>query len=259
MNETLEGIARALFKSWFNDFDPVRAKAEGRPTGLSLNLNSHFPSTMAHDGPARPEGWRVSNIGAEVSVRGGNTPSTGSSEFWEGLHSWATPKDLSGLDDPILLETERTLTDAGLAKVSSGLLPIDTVLLSSRAPIGYLAIAKLPVAINQGFVAMVCDDVIGPHFAYLWAGENLDRIKSRANGSTFQEISKGSFRGIDLIVPPKPLADAFEQIVRPMFDRIELNTRQSRTLAALRDLLLPKLISGAIQVKDAETILEAVA
>lgn len=258
MNRALEGIARALFKSWFVDFDPVRAKVEGRPTGLSPNVEGLFPSALTEDALGlQPEGWLMSNMGSEVSVIGGNTPSTTSPEFWGGDYAWATPKDLSGLDEPVLLATERSLTAVGLAKVSSGLLPIDTVLLSSRAPIGYLAIAKVPTAINQGFVAMVCNRVVGPCFAYLWAGQNMDVIKSRANGSTFQEISKGSFRGIGLIVPTAPVADCFEQVVRPMFDRIELNARQSRTLASLRDLLLPKLMSGAIRVRDAEHQLAA--
>lgn len=260
VNETLEGIARALFKSWFVDFDPVCAKAEGRSAGLSQEVTALFPPALT-TGPLgpQPEGWRLSKIGEEVSVIGGTTPSTASPEFWGGDHAWATPKDLSGLNEPVLLETERSLTAAGLAKVGSGLLPVDTVLLSSRAPIGYLAIAKVPTAINQGFVAMVCDRVIGPCFAYLWAGQNLDVIKSRSNGSTFQEISKGSFKGISLIAPPAPVADCFEQIVRPMFDRIALNAHQSRTLAALRDLLLPKLMSGEVRVKDAEAMLEEVA
>lgn len=259
MSQTLDYIARALFRSWFVDFAPVWASTE-RPPGISAEVSGLFPSSLS-DGALgeQPEGWRISNIGSEVSVIGGNTPSTASSEFWGQEYAWATPKDLSGLDVPVLLETSRSLTTAGLGKVSSGLLPVDTVLLSSRAPIGYLAVAKVPMAINQGFIAMVCDRTIGPWFTYLWTAQNMEVIKSRANGSTFQEISKGSFRGIELVVPPAPVAECFEQIVRPMFDRIELNARQSRTLAGLRDLLLPKLMSGAVRVKDAEAILEQVA
>jgi very-short-patch-repair endonuclease/ribosomal protein L17 len=107
-----------------------------------------FPDRLDDEG--KPEGWRRSMIGSEVIVCGGSTPSTKEPAFWEsGEHHWATPKDLSALTSPVLLDTDRKLTDAGIAKISSGLLPAGTVLLSSRAPIGYLAIAEVPTAIDQ--------------------------------------------------------------------------------------------------------------
>jgi type I restriction enzyme, S subunit len=254
MSETLEEIARAIFKSWFVDFDPVRAKMEGRDPGLAPDIAALFPDRFAESG-IRPEGWTLSKIGDEVRVVGGNTPSTEISEYWGGPHAWATPKDLSKLNSPILLETERGLTDLGLSKVSSGLLPKSTVLLSSRAPIGYVAMASLPVAVNQGFVAMVCDKEVGPYFTYFWTKASHEEIVGRANGSTFLEISKSSFREIPLLRPLPKILRTFEDVARPIFERIELAARQSRTLAALRDLLLPKLMSGEIRIKDAEKLL----
>ena len=97
-----------------------------------------------------------------MSVRGGGTPSTKVEEYWGGTHCWLTPKDLSGVKDPILLSTDRKVTDKGLEKISSGLLPVGTILLSSRAPVGYLVISSVPTAINQGFIAMVCDGPLPP-------------------------------------------------------------------------------------------------
>ena len=167
-NETLEAMARALFKAWFVDFEPVRAKMEGRwqrgqsLPGLPAHLYDLFPDRLIESELGEiPEGWRHSTIGKEVTICGGSTPSTKEPEFWEGGQlCWATPKDLSTLKFPVLLNTDRKITDAGLAKISSGLLPAGTVLLSSRAPIGYLAIAEVPTAINQGFIAMKCDDAL---------------------------------------------------------------------------------------------------
>jgi type I restriction enzyme S subunit len=165
MNETLEEMARALFKSWFVDFDPVRAKMAGhQPAGMDDETAALFPDSF-EDSPLGeiPKGWSVTPIGEAVRAVGGGTPSTKELSFWEGgMHCWATPKDLSKLRGPVLLDTERKVTDAGLAKISSGLLPVGTVLLSSRAPVGYLAIAQVPVTVNQGFIAMICDGGSAP-------------------------------------------------------------------------------------------------
>jgi type I restriction enzyme S subunit len=224
MNETLEALAQSLFKSWFVD------------------------ATQS----ALPKGWRESTIGEEVRVVGGSTPSTTKPEFWEGgTHHWATPKDLSNLNSPVLLETERKITDAGIQQISSGLLPVGTVLLSSRAPIGYLVIAEVPVAVNQGFIGMICDGSLPNHYVRLWTKANKDAIEGRANGTTFMEISKGNFRPIPVIVPPKPILDDFQKQVEPLHRRVVSNLKESRTLAALRDALLPKLLSGELRVSPA--------
>lgn len=252
MNETLEGLARAIFKSWFVDFDPVRAKAKGRDPGLAPGLAALFPDRFGDDGS--PEGWEPSTVGAEVNVFGGNTPSTKEESFWGGKHAFATPKDVSNLGSPILLEAERGLTRAGLEKVSSGVLPVNTVLMSSRAPIGYVAISKIPVSINQGFAAMVCERDIGPIFAYFWTLFSMDEIKGQASGSTFAEISKGTFRKIPMVKPRSELCHAYERVGGPIFERIEECQRESENLAALRDLLLPKLMSGEIRIIDAEKL-----
>ena len=248
MNATLEAMARALFRDWFVDFGPTRAKMEARAPYLSPNLWSLFPESL--DDESKPEGWEVSTIGDEVRVVGGSTPSTKEPDLWDGGINWATPKDLSTLAAPVLLETARTIAEAGLAKISSGLLPVGALLLSSRAPIGYLAIAELPVAINQGFIGMICDKRLSNVFAWLWTLENMEAILSKANGSTFQEISKGNFRPLPVIVPSSPVLHAFDAIAKPLYERIAKNERESRMLAQTRDLLLPRLMSGELRVAD---------
>ncbi|TXK94508.1 hypothetical protein BMR11_14025 [Methylococcaceae bacterium CS5] len=168
-------MAQALFKSWFVDFDPVKAKIAAREAGGTAeqaNLAATqvisgkteaqlevmktrqseqyeelkataelFPDAMQESELGSvPVGWDASEIGKEVTVVGGGTPSTKNPDFWEnGTLHWTTPKDLSNLNDKILIETSRKITEQGLAKISSGLLPINTVLMSSRAPVGYLA------------------------------------------------------------------------------------------------------------------------
>jgi type I restriction enzyme, S subunit len=249
MNETLEAMARALFKSWFVDFDPVRAKTEGRDPGLPQPLADLFPDSFEDSELGGiPRGWVVKTIGDLADVVGGSTPSTKEPAYWEGAHAWATPKDLSTLLVPVLLDTERRVTDAGLAQISSGLLPKGTVLLSSRAPIGYLAVAEVPAAINQGFIAMKPKAGTSNLFLLFWASVAHDEIVSRANGSTFLEISKTNFRPIPVVKPSSSIMQAFERQARPAYRRIVEYARESHTLAALRDTLLPKLVSGEIQI-----------
>lgn len=257
MNATLESMARALFRDWFVDFGPTRAKMEGRAPYLAPDLWSLFPDRLDDEG--KPEGWEVSTIGDEVRVVGGSTPSTKEPDLWDGGINWATPKDLSTLAAPVLLETSRTISAAGLAKISSGLLPVGSLLLSSRAPIGYLAIAEVPVAINQGFIGMICDKRVSNVFAWLWTLENMEAILAKANGSTFQEISKGNFRPLPVVVPSEPVLRAFDAIAMPLYERIAKNERESRTLAQTRDLLLPRLMSGELRVAEAERLVGEVA
>ncbi|MCB1484704.1 MAG: restriction endonuclease subunit S [Hyphomicrobiaceae bacterium] len=249
MNETLEATARAIFKDWFVDHGPTRAKIEGRAPYLAAEIWSLFPNRLDDEG--KPEGWATSTIGQEVEVVGGSTPSTKEAAFWGGDISWATPKDLSSLSTPVLLSTERQITEAGLSQIGSGLLPAGTVLLSSRAPIGYMAIAQIPIAVNQGFIAMQCNKRLSNVFVWLWTQANMETVHQNANGSTFQEISKSNFRPIGVTVAAPELLRAFDETARPLFDRIVANDKENRTLAATRDFLLPRLISGEVRVGDA--------
>jgi type I restriction enzyme, S subunit len=205
-----------------------------------------------------PKGWSIAEIGKVVACVGGGTPSTKVPAYWDEPHNhWVTPKDLSGLQAPVLIDTDRMISDAGLSKISSGMLPVSTLLLSSRAPIGYLAIAKIPTAINQGFIAMPPGGELPPEYLLFWTRINMDEIKQKANGSTFMEISKSTFRSIKLTIPPKPIVDAFNAIASPVLDRITVNERHRRQLADLRDTLLPRLISGKLRLPEAEALIEA--
>jgi len=262
-NTTLEAIAQALFKSWFVDFDPVHTKMQGRePEGMDAETAALFPDSFEESELGLvPKGWRVGAVGDQAECVGGGTPDTKNSEFWEPAEfSWTTPKDLSGLQSPVLLETERKLSAAGIKKVSSGLLPDGTLLMSSRAPIGYLAIAKTPVAINQGYIAMLPGGVFPPLYLLFWCQQNMDVIKNHANGSTFMEISKKAFRPLPTVIPNGKIVEKFSEVAISLFNRLVENERQARSLSEIRDTLLPRLISGQLRLPEAETaIAEAVA
>lgn len=215
-NKTLETMAETLFRQWFVE--------------------------------EAQDDWVEEKLENIISVKGGTTPSTKESDFWNGNIYWTTPRDLSNHDSVFLFNTERKITDKGLAQIGSGLLPIGTVLLSSRAPIGYLAITNVPLAINQGYIAIVCDKIVSNFFIYLWCKANLDEIKNSGNGSVFQEISKSTFKAMIISLPPKKLLLEFDTKIFPIFNKIKINQSQIRTLETLRDTLLPKLMSGEVRV-----------
>ena len=261
-NSTLEAIAQALFKSWFVDFDPVRAKQQGRePEGMDADTAALFPDSFKESElDLVPKGWQVLPVGDVVESVGGGTPDTKETSYWDsGEYCWTTPKDLSGIQAPVLITTERKLTAKGLAKVSSGLLPAGTLLMSSRAPIGYLAIAQVPMAINQGYIAMLPNSQLPPLYMLFWCQWNMEIIRGRANGSTFMEISKKAFRPISMLVPPTPVVNAFIGIAGDLFERLVENVKQAQTLATLRDTLLPRLISGQLRLPEAEAIFDEAA
>lgn len=258
-NATLEAIAQALFKSWFVDFDPVRAKQSGRqPDGMDEATAGLFPDSFEESEVGMvPRGWKVQPIGDVSTIVGGATPDTKTSTFWEpAVHCWTTPKDLSGIPSPILLDTERKLSDLGLAKIGSGLLPTGTLLLSSRAPIGYLALAQVPVAINQGYIAIPPGGSLPPIYLLFWCRENMEVIKGRANGSTFMEISKKAFRPIPAVIPQTEIINAYIDSAGVLIARLVENERQAQSLAALRDALLPRLISGQLRIADVDSAVE---
>lgn len=258
MNQTLGDIAKAIFKSWFVDFDPVCAKAEGRPTGLDAEISDLFPDAFEDSEVGEiPAGWALKTIGDIADCVGGGTPSTKSPEFWDdGIHAWTTPKDLSNSRSIHLMQTDRKITDLGLKKISSGLLPAGTVLLSSRAPVGYLALATEPTAINQGYIALRPKGTVSNYYLLNWCDTNLSEIKSRASGTTFAEISKASFRPIRALAPHDDVMSAFHRIVSPIYERVHVSSKETQLLEDLRDTLLPKLISGELRIPDAKKFLE---
>ena len=252
--QALERLARAIFQAWFVDFEPVKAKAAGAtsfpsmPQAVFDALHTRFVDSEI--GPV-PEGWEVKAIGDVVTTKGGGTPNTSNPEYWGGgEHCWATPKDMSRLSHPVLLDTERRITETAVSSISSGMLPVGTVLMSSRAPVGYLGIARVPTAINQGFIAMVCDGPLPPTYVLNWALTSMDVIKAHASGTTFPEISKKNFRPLPVVLPIGDVVAAYQQTSDPLFDLLAACVKESMQLTLVRDYLLSQFLSGTVRVRS---------
>ena len=249
MNETLEEIARVLFKSWFIDFDPVRAKMEGRDPGLPKHLADLFPDRLVDSelGPI-PEGWEAGVLDDAIELLSGGTPRTSETSYWNGDIPWYTAKDAPSLSDIFVLDTERTITQAGVENSSTKILPFGTTIITARGTVGRLACLGMPMAMNQ-----TCYGIRGargyPDFFTYWTiRKAVDELQSRTHGTIFDTITRQTFKIVDMVLPPVNVAEAFERTVNPIMEHILNNLNESRTLAAQRDALLPKLVSGKLRL-----------
>jgi type I restriction enzyme S subunit len=230
MNQTLEAMARALFKSWFVDFDGVPPE-DMQESELGLI----------------PKGWRVASLSEVLEIIGGGTPKTSVAEYWDGDIPWFSVVDTPAASDVFVTATEKNITQAGLDESSVRLIPEGTTIISARGTVGNLAIAGRDMTFNQSCYGLRGKNGAGDYFVFLTAQHMVNQLKSMAHGSVFSTITRQTFDAIRVAVPPGKLFQQFEQSVSVWFEKILSNVQQSRTLAELRDALLPKLISGEIR------------
>jgi type I restriction enzyme, S subunit len=251
MNETLEAMARAIFKDWFVDFGPVRAKMEGRtPTGLAPEVAALFPERLNEEGI--PSEWSRQPLLAFARLLSGGTPKTDVADYWDGQVQWASAKDVSQCGDAFLIDTERTITDRGLDESSTRMIPALAIVVVARgATTGRHCMLGYAMAMNQTCYALV--SVESRPFWLNCAFQTLvEELVNVAHGSVFDTITTQTFDRATVLVPPDGLRSSFEIFVEPLFRHILCNIEESRILANLRDLLLPKLMSGEVRVRDAE-------
>lgn len=201
---------------------------------------------------------KPSIFGALADIRGGGTPSTAIQAYWNGGIPWVTPTDVTNLPGPYLESTSRTITEAGLKACSSDLHPVGSIIMTSRATIGAFAIAEVPSAVNQGFIVVRVDDPALKWWLYHDMQSRVDEFKSYANGATFLELSRGKFKTMAASTPTGSQLSAFGATVGSLHLSARQALVENRSLAALRDTLLPQLMSGKLRVKDAEKQLEDV-
>ena len=251
MNETLEEMARALFKSWFVDFDPVRAKMEGRDTRLPPDVAALFPDRLVDSELGGiPEGWEVGVLDDAIELLSGGTPRTSVANYWDGGIPWYTAKDAPSLSDIFALDTERTITQAGVENSSTKILPVGTTIITARGTVGSLACLGIPMAMNQTCYGIQGAQGYSDFFTYWTIRKAVDELQSRTHGTIFDTITRQTFKIVDMVLPPVNVSEAFECTVNPIMKRILNNLHESQTLTVQRDTLLPKLVSGEVRVGD---------
>ena len=228
--KVLEQMAENLYKEWFVRFRFPGYEAAEIENGI-------------------PNGWSIRRVAEVGEVVGGGTPSTEHPEYWDGSIPWLTPADLASFDDVYISSGSTFISDEGLKKSSAQLLPKDTVLLSSRAPIGYVAIAQNPICTNQGFKNVICNlGVINPVYLFFFFRNNRELLECFASGSTFLELSGGRLKKIKLLVPPVSIQNEYANVVSSLLRQTVILTEENRNLVKQRDLLLPRLISEKLEV-----------
>ena len=199
---------------------------------------------------ARSE-WKQGTVCDLGAVVGGSTPSKSKPEYYadSGI-AWITPKDLSVNKSKFIYHGENDITELGLKNSSASIMPEGTVLFSSRAPIGYIAIAAGEVTTNQGFKSIVPKQEIGTAFVYYFLKYNLPVIEGMASGSTFKEVSGATMKKVPAFIPDAETLNKFRRFCEPLFAQQKVLEKQNESLAELRDSLLPKLMAGEISVED---------
>lgn len=233
INADLEEMAQAIFKNWFVDFEPFK---DGKFVDSELGMI--------------PEGWKVGRLDEIADVVGGSTPSKAKPEYYtqKGI-AWLTPKDLSNHPAVYSSRGEIDITEEGYNSTSTKLMPKGTVLFTSRAPIGYISIAQNDICTNQGFKSLVPRKA-GTCFLYCFLKYVTPEIENKSTGSTFKEASGALMKSLQVIMPEQKVFEEFEEIVSPLFARIESLEKESSRLSLLRDTLLPRLMSGELEVPE---------
>jgi type I restriction enzyme S subunit len=223
----LEESARLLYKEWF--------------------VNLHFPGhehTKVVDGV--PEGWKRSTADRVMDVMSGGTPKTKVADFWDGKIPFFTPKDAT--DTVYVLTTEKLLTEDGLSSCNSKFYPKDTLFITARGTVGKLNLAQCDMAMNQSCYALKAKQQLSQHFLYCSLRAIIQQFQARATGAVFDAIVVDTFKRIPFLLPTPLLVADFTSNVLPIFRQIELLLQQNIKLTEARDLLLPRLMNGEIEV-----------
>ena len=242
--EILEEMAQLLYQEWFVHFRfPGHEDIELVDSDL---------------GPI-PEGWEVSQMSDVLETVGGGTPAKTEDAYWAGgTVQWFTPTDLTRAGTAFALNSASKITERGLKKSSAKLFPAGSVMMTSRATIGTISIAATPATTNQGFITCVPSDRLTSNYIYFWLHANVDLFLSLAGGATFKELRKSTFRELPILLPRQREIDSFEDSVAPMMSLLKNLLQQNQVLLEARDLLLPRLVSGELDVSELDLDLVAV-
>ena len=225
----LEKAVRELYREWF----------------VRLRFPRH-ESSRTVDG--LPEGWERKKIADVCLTTGGGTPSTKRPEYWDGEVTWVVPTDVTNNDCLVLLDSARKITEKGLRESSAKMVPAESILMTSRASVGFFAIMDRETCTNQGFINIVPHDEELRLYILFDLINRVPEIRSNAHGTTYPEISKGRFREMDVVIPRRSVAAEFSHTASEFIDQVRCLKRSTSSLTLARNTLIPRLMSGEVAV-----------
>lgn len=291
INQTLEQMAQALFKSWFVDFDPVidnalaagnpipdelqpradqrkalRLKASGESDSegyykpLPESVRALFPDTFEESELGWvPKGWANVSTSELIELIGGGTPKTKIEEYWGGDIPWFSVVDAPNNSDVFVFSTEKNVTELGVKNSSTKVLRPGTTIISARGTVGKCALVAVPMAMNQSCYGVIGANGLHDNFVYYLLRHSVSLLKQRSHGSVFSTITRDTFKTLTFPFAGADITDVFGEFLEPWFSRIKSNNLQNVTLTNLRDTLLPKLISGELQLDQLPDVVASVA
>ena len=274
INQTLEQMAQALFKSWFVDFDPVidnsldagneipeplQARAELRQTVRASQDFQPLPADVRALFPAEfeeselgwvPKGWNSTPVIELIELIGGGTPKTSIDEYWNGDIPWFSVVDAPNDCDIFVIDTEKHITQLGVDSSSTRILRKGTTIISARGTVGKCAFVARPMAMNQSCYGVIGVEGVTDEFVYYLLKQSVQELQQRSHGSVFSTITRDTFRSIQVPFSGGSLTRSFSSLVSIMFEKVLANNLQNIELIQLRDTLLPKLISGELRLDE---------
>ena len=277
INQTLESIAQAIFKSWFIDFDPVRAKIAAKQEGNDPELAAMcaisgkseeelqqmpeedltelrataalFPDELVGSELGEvPKGWDKYSLSKMITLIGGGTPRRSEPNYWNGDISWFSVKDVPNEGEVFVITTQEKISELGLNKSSTKLLPVGTTIITARGTVGKIALVGHEMAMNQSCYGVQGINGVKQFMTYYLIKNAVEVLKKNTHGAVFDTITQATFDTVTSIKPSIEMMDLFESKVEKIMGHIKNNLYENNSLIALRDTLLPKLLSGEIDV-----------
>ncbi|MEA4975688.1 MAG: restriction endonuclease subunit S [Paludibacter sp.] len=256
INVELEAMAKTVYDYWFVQFDFPFDFAQGKPSAEGKPYKSSGGKMVWSEELKRevPEGWEVGTLSDLGDIVGGSTPPREvAGYFCNNGTAWITPKDLSlNQGNKFISKGELDVSESGIKAASLNIMSKGTILLSSRAPIGYLAISRDEVTTNQGFKSFVPNKGYSTEYVYYSIKNMIPTIENNAVGSTFKEVSASTLKSIKVCLAQKEIVEAYNKKVTAIFNRQNLLEQENQQLSSLRDWLLPMLMNGQVKVGEVE-------
>nr|WP_278356896.1 restriction endonuclease subunit S [Acinetobacter lwoffii] len=281
INQTLESIAQAIFKSWFINFEPVRAKIAAKQEGNDSELAAMcaisgkseaeleqmakedfaelqataalFPDELVESELGEvPKGWDKYSLSKMITLIGGGTPKRSEPNYWNGDIFWFSVKDVPNEGEVFVITTQEKISELGLNKSSTKLLPVGTTIITARGTVGKIALVGYEMAMNQSCYGVQGINGVRQFMTYYLIKNAVEVLKKNTHGAVFDTITQSTFDTVTSIKPSIEMMDLFESKVEKIMGHIKNNLYENNSLIALRDTLLPKLLSGELDVSGVQ-------